>query len=59
MIVISLSLVSGCNSFQFTCENGQCIPIEWRCDFERDCFGGEDEVNCGGKTIIYIYIYIC
>ncbi len=51
-----LSFVSGCSSFQFTCQNGECIPIEWRCDSEPDCFDGEDEINCSGKTIIYVYV---
>ncbi len=58
-IVLKLFFVSDCSSFQFTCENGQCIPIVWRCDSEPDCFGGEDEINCTGKTIIYVYVDQC
>jgi hypothetical protein len=24
-----------------------CIPNSWRCDGDEDCFGEEDEVECG------------
>jgi hypothetical protein len=34
----------GCKSTQFTCNDGSCIPIDWRCDGIEDCVPeGEDE----------------
>lgn len=37
---------------EFSCGVGstQCIPIFWKCDGEKDCDNGEDEVNCGRLT---------
>lgn len=34
---------------EFSCGVGstQCIPVFWKCDGEKDCDNGEDEVNCG------------
>ena len=39
----------GCDSDQFTCINGQCIPESWKCDATDDCGDNSDEENCGGK----------
>lgn len=38
-----------CRVNEFSCGAGstQCIPIFWKCDGEKDCDNGEDEVNCG------------
>lgn len=39
----------------FTCANGNCIPIEWRCDGTDDCMDKQalghssDEIGCGEK----------
>ena len=31
----------------FTCaQNGQCVPIDARCDGEVTCVDGSDEVDC-------------
>ena len=45
-------LHAGCSSEQFTCGNGQCIPLERRCDRRRDCRDGSDEDSCRMCRII-------
>lgn len=35
-----------CDSDQFQCKNGHCIPIRWRCDADPDCMDGSDEEKC-------------
>ncbi|XP_040583657.2 LOW QUALITY PROTEIN: low-density lipoprotein receptor-related protein 2 [Lepeophtheirus salmonis] len=36
-----------CNNDQFECgTSGNCIPERWKCDYHRDCDGGEDEYDC-------------
>ncbi|PIK57332.1 hypothetical protein BSL78_05721 [Apostichopus japonicus] len=37
---------AGCNSGQFECQNGQCIPDHWECDVISDCSDGSDESGC-------------
>ncbi len=43
-----------CRVNEFSCGAGstQCIPNFWKCDGEKDCDNGEDEVNCGKWTCI-------
>lgn len=45
-----------CRVNEFSCGAGstQCIPIFWKCDGEKDCDNGEDEVNCGRWTCTHI-----
>lgn len=39
-----------CDSTQFHClESDTCIPREYKCDGRKDCFSGEDEMNCPAK----------
>ncbi|KAH3712735.1 hypothetical protein DPMN_072490, partial [Dreissena polymorpha] len=43
-----------CNSSQFHCHNGQCIPWEQRCNGgPPDCFDRSDEINCEQNTCAY------
>ena len=38
--------LTGCNSTQFTCNDGQCVKMEERCDQVPDCEDKSDELNC-------------
>ena len=42
----------GCTSVQFTCANGQCVPVSARCNNVRECTDGSDEQNCGMILIL-------
>ncbi|XP_051996740.1 low-density lipoprotein receptor-related protein 8-like [Xyrauchen texanus] len=54
MIPLRFLLVDGttpdCESGQFQCRNGRCIPTPWRCDDDDDCSDNSDEENCPKKT---------
>ncbi|XP_076134762.1 low-density lipoprotein receptor-related protein 8 [Alosa pseudoharengus] len=39
-----------CETGQFQCKNGRCIPTPWRCDDDDDCSDNSDEENCPKKT---------
>ena len=41
-----LHVFSMCWGNEFTCESGECIPLERRCDAIADCEGNYDEKNC-------------
>lgn len=36
-----------CDSSQFTCESGDCVPGDYRCDGYYDCGDYSDEIGCG------------
>ena len=38
--------LTGCREGQFTCNDGQCIAMEERCDQMPDCLDKSDEVEC-------------
>ena len=36
-----------CRDTDFNCESGgACLPMDWKCDGDRDCDDGSDEVDC-------------
>ena len=35
-----------CLLSEFMCSDHKCIPKQWRCDGERDCYDAGDERNC-------------
>ena len=47
---IQLTL-SQCYPGKFTCDSGQCIPLEERCNIELNCEDETDESNCDGIKI--------
>ena len=38
--------LTGCNKTQFTCDNGDCVMMEERCNQIPDCDDESDELNC-------------
>ena len=44
--VIIFSLLCQCLQNEFGCSNGECIPLELRCDGAGDCEDNLDEKNC-------------
>ncbi|TRY79977.1 hypothetical protein TCAL_07546, partial [Tigriopus californicus] len=39
-----------CESDEFSCETGECLKSYERCNYVKDCPGGEDEFNCPCQT---------
>jgi len=39
-----------CSPNEFTCRNGKCISLSHICDGDKDCFYGDDELNCTTTT---------
>ena len=48
-----------CNEDEFTCGNGDCINISWKCDGEVDCDDSDqsDEKDCSGKNFSYLLLF--
>ena len=38
-----------CKADQFSCGD-MCVPMKWRCDGNKDCTNGQDEVGCKTET---------
>ncbi|KAG1664064.1 Sortilin-related receptor [Nymphon striatum] len=43
----SSSKPTTCSDFMFTCDNGNCLPMWWKCDGVNDCGDHSDEQTCG------------
>ncbi|KAI1903297.1 hypothetical protein AGOR_G00025750 [Albula goreensis] len=39
-----------CDAYNFQCENGVCVSLEWKCDGMDDCGDYSDEANCASPT---------
>ncbi|XP_052075235.1 low-density lipoprotein receptor-related protein 2-like isoform X4 [Mytilus californianus] len=46
VVVFYICAVEPCDTNQFQCYNGQCIPNENRCDNDFNCGDRSDELNC-------------
>ena len=37
---------SSCSKSEFTCQDGSCVPLIYRCDQIKHCPDNYDELNC-------------
>ena len=43
--------LTACGEGMYTCDNGDCVPLEQRCNTAQNCEDGSDEIEC---TILHI-----
>ena len=54
MVVLLFYFSAGnCYSYQFSCDNGDCVPDSYRCNDFDDCGDNSDEDGCG--MVYYIW----
>ena len=41
------SFSAACYFYQFSCDNGECVPNSFTCDGGNDCGDNSDEDGCG------------
>ena len=44
--ICCLLSAEACTWQEFRCGDGACVPRTWRCDREKDCIDGSDELHC-------------
>ena len=47
-----------CDSDEFHCDNGRCIPSSYQCDYLDDCGDNSDEEGCGELMLNHASSYI-
>lgn len=45
-VCVGVSNTGDCNSGEFDCGNGKCVPLNWICDGDNDCGNDADEKGC-------------
>ena len=40
-----------CADDQFECENGRCVPLDYKCDGDNDCNDNSDEPDSCRKLL--------
>lgn len=51
---ITIEARKGCDSYEFQCDNGQCVMDYDRCDNWQDCSDGSDEDGCFWSVGAYV-----
>ena len=47
-----MTIPAACSTSQFTCNNGNCVPLIRKCDSYDDCRDNSDEFGCGKFTAV-------